>query len=171
MKKLIMTIAVLVAAYSHGATYRQASQGWVEMKLAQLETRILANVSAASSATNAAQAEAIINNSTDVAISGGYDIANTMLTTSVGVKTEGVPYYIIGMTSMPLVFPSGTTLWQASENSYTNAGATITLYEYPLPEGNFIRRGLTNVLKLKDDGVLYYGDEDFQYAVIMKCYK
>jgi hypothetical protein len=179
MKKLIMTIAVLAAAYSHGATYRQASQAWVEMKIAQMESRILASVSQASSATNAAQAEAIINNSSEVAISSGYDIANTTLTTSIGVKTNGVPYYVIGTSTNPTLFPTGTALYLVNSggNSYTNAGNTIILYEYPQEmDGNYIRAS-GGEYRQYDGGNIYYryingsGIMKDNFVIAVKYYK
>jgi hypothetical protein len=177
MKKLIMTIAVLAAAYSHGATYRQASQAWVEMKIAQMESRILASVSQASSATNAAQAEAIINNSSEVAISSGYDIANTTLTTSIGVKTNGVPYYVIGTSTNPTLFPTGTALYKASENSYTNVVSTIIMYEYSQEmDGNFIRAS-GGEYRQYDGGNIYYryingqGITKDNFVIAVKYYK
>lgn len=128
----IMAFAALAATVTlNAATYRQASQAWVELKMAQMEARIVSSISAASAATNKEDSVAIIQASTTRSISDGYAIANNVIGSSAGVPTNGVPFWIIGNVSSSITnaIPRGEMLWMASNGIYTNAAGTVTLTE------------------------------------------
>lgn len=121
--------ALLCATIASGATYKQASQAWVNMKLAQLEARIMANVTEAAQATNETQEAAAIVNSAQTSISEGYDIGSVITSTSAWTPTNGTPYYTVGIVNAELpttLIKTGDSLRYKETGIYTNSVCTLT---------------------------------------------
>lgn len=128
MRKLMMILALGCLA-SVGAPIPQASQAWVEMKIAQAKSDLIAYIDAGLSSTNMTQ-EQIANNAATMSVANMMPLAASLSTPTEYIQNPtGVVSYVIAGRSSAFTnsLPNGARLTQKTAYTYGTNDILLTL--------------------------------------------
>lgn len=156
MKKMIVAAFAAIAVASLAAPIPQASQAWVNMRLEQMKSEVMAYIDAGLSNTNLTETE-IADNAATVSISSAAPLA-TLLSTPVPYipnPTGTVRYVISGCASeYTNSLPYGLTLIQKTPYTWgtNDVLLTVGLTTNTLTFSNFTLTAPTNDFIFSDGG-------------------